>query len=71
MPVNEYLMILRKLLIKDRAVIRESSRYFKTYLPLEYNDIWKFAHNNKMLVDVMIILPYTINTIDKVLMMNR
>jgi len=42
-----YLSIIDKLLVRGRAIIRESHRYFKVYLPTEYNDIWEYLHREK------------------------
>ena len=35
----DYLSIMDRILVKERTVIRESNRYFKIYLPMEYNDL--------------------------------
>jgi len=70
MSASEYLLILKKLLLKNRHVVAERD-YFKIYLPKEYNDIWKYIHENKIRVDIIIILPYTINNVDKLLIMNK
>jgi len=70
MPIS-YLAILDRLLVKKRSVIRESSRYFKVYLPSEYNDIWKRLHDERRKVDVIVLLPETIENVDKILALNR
>ncbi len=70
MPLS-YLAILDRLLIKERSVIRESSRYFKVYLPSEYSDIWEDLHSERKRVDVIVFLPEPVEHVDKILVLNR
>jgi len=70
MPAS-YLAILDRLLVKSRAVVRESTRYFKVYLPTEYNDIWEKLHSDRRKVDIIVFLPEPIEHIDKILALNR
>ena len=65
-----YLTIIDRLLVRGRAVIRESYRYYKVYLPTEYNDIWEHLHRERR-VDVVVFLSEPINYVDKVLAVNR
>lgn len=67
----DYLSIMDRILVRQRAVIRESKRYFKIYLPIEYNEIWEKLKENKKLVDVVIFLPSEVNYVDKILMPKR
>ena len=66
-----YLAIMDRILIKQRTIIRESARYFKVYLPMEYNDLWERLKSGKMLVDVIVFLPSEVNYVDKILMQRR
>ena len=66
MMALDYFAIMDRILVKGRHVIRESTRYFKVYLPIDYNDIWRRLHDEKKLVDVFIILPAQVEYIDKV-----
>lgn len=60
-----------RILVRQRTVIRESKRYFKIYLPIEYNEIWEKLKENKKLVDVVVFLPSEVDVVDKVLMTKR
>uniref|UniRef100_A0A7J3ZJH8 Uncharacterized protein n=1 Tax=Fervidicoccus fontis TaxID=683846 RepID=A0A7J3ZJH8_9CREN len=66
-----YLSIIDRLLVRSRAVIRESYRYFKVYLPTEYNDIWGHLHKEGREVDLIVFLPEPVNYVDKVLAVSR
>jgi len=68
---QSYLSIIDKLLVKSRAVVRESARYFKVYLPIEYNEIWSKLHKERKRVDVIIFLPHSISYVDKIIALNR
>lgn len=52
----DYLAIMDRVLIKQRTVIRESRRYFKVYLPKEYNELWEKLKSSDRLVDVIVLL---------------
>ncbi len=71
MSINEYLMILRKMLVKSRSVVRESKRYYKVYLPMDYNEIWRKIHEEKRKVDVIVFLPDPVNYVDKILLTSK
>ena len=71
MTALDYLVIMYRILVKQRAVIRESRKYFKVYLPMEYNDLWEKLKTNKRLVDVIVFLPSEVNYVDKILMQKR
>jgi len=66
-----YLMIIDRMLVRGRAIIRESYRYYKVYLPTEHNDVWEYLHREKREVDFIVFLPEPINYVDKVLAVNR
>ena len=70
MPIS-YLAIIDRVLVKERSIIKESSRYFKIYLPSEYNDIWIKLCEEKKRVDVIVFLPELIEHIDKILAVKR
>jgi len=53
-----YLTIIDRLLVRGRAVIRESYRYYKVYLPTEYNDIWEKLCEEGKRVDLLVILKH-------------
>jgi len=60
-----------RLLVRGRSIIRESHKYFKVYLPTDYNDIWEQVHKEKRRVDFVVFLPEAVNYVDKVLAINR
>jgi len=66
-----YLSIIDRLLIRSRAIIRESHRYYKVYLPTEYNDIWEHLHREKREVDFIVFLPEPVSYVDKLPAFNR
>uniref|UniRef100_A0A7J3ZM35 Uncharacterized protein n=1 Tax=Fervidicoccus fontis TaxID=683846 RepID=A0A7J3ZM35_9CREN len=66
-----YLSIIDRLLVRGRAIIRESYRYFKVYLPTEYNDVWKHLHREKGRVDFIVFLPEPVSYVDKVPVFSR
>ena len=68
---SSYLSIIDRLLVRGRSVIRESYRYYKIYLPTEYNDVWELLHREKRRIDFVILLPEPVNYVDKVLVRNR
>jgi len=70
MPIS-YLGIIDRVLVKSRAVIKESSRCFKIYLPSEYNDIWIKLSEEKRKVDVIVFLPELVEYVDRVLAVKR
>lgn len=70
MPIS-YLGIIDRVLVKGKAVIKESSRYFKIYLPSEYNDIWVKLCEEKKRVDVIVFLPELVEHVDKILAVKR
>ena len=70
MPTS-YLWIIDRVLVKSRAVIKESSRYFKIYLPSEYNNIWIKLCEEKKRVDVIVFLPEHVEHVDKILAVKR
>ena len=51
-----YLSIIDRLLVRSRAVIRESHRYFKVYLPKKYNDVWEKLCEEGKRVDILVVL---------------
>ncbi|MEM0106577.1 MAG: hypothetical protein QXX81_08625 [Zestosphaera sp.] len=57
MSASEYLMMLKKVLVKGRSVIEESADHFKVYLPTEYNDLWEEFKNRRIPVDIIVFLP--------------
>ena len=67
----DYLAIIDRVLIRSRHVIRESQRYFKVYLPMEYNDLWERLKASKVLVDVVVFLPSEVSYVDKILIQKR
>ena len=69
--LTSYLSIIDKVLVRDRAIIRGSHRYFKVYLPTEYNDIWELLHSEKRKIDIIVFLPEPINYVNKILVRNR
>ncbi len=50
----EYLMMLKRFLIKGRSVIKWSPEHCKVYLPTEYNDLWTELKNRGVVVDVVV-----------------
>lgn len=40
MPVD-HLVIIDRILLKQRTVIREIDDYYRVYLPMEYNELWE------------------------------
>lgn len=52
-------------------MIRESRRYFKVYLPKEYNELWEKLKSSDRLVDVIILLPSEIDYVDKIIASKR
>ena len=54
-----YPTITDRLLIRGRAVIKESYRYYKVYLPMEYNDIWEKLYGESKRVDPLVMLKRT------------
>jgi len=66
-----YLAIIDRLLVRGRAVIRESYRYYKVYLPAEHSDMWERLHKEGREVDFVVSLPEPINYVDNVLAVNR
>jgi len=69
--LTSYLSIIDKVLVRDRAIIRGSHRYYKVCLPTEYNDIWEHLHREGREVDLIVFLPEAVNYVDKVLVFNR
>ncbi|MEM0035407.1 MAG: hypothetical protein QXU36_08455 [Thermofilum sp.] len=67
----DYLVIMDRVLVRQRTVIGESTRYFKVYLPMEFNDLWERLKASKRLVDVIVFLPSEVDYVDKVLMSKR
>jgi len=71
MAIVPYLTIIDRLLIRSRAIVRESHKYFKVYLPTEYNDIWGHLHREGREVDFVVFLPEPVSYVDKLLVRNR
>jgi len=71
MSVNDYLLILRKMLVKNRSVVKESYKYYKVYLPSDFNQLWNVVYEERRKVDIIVFLPRSISNVDKILMMNR
>ena len=67
----DYLAIMDRVLVKGRHVIRESTRYFKVYLPMEYNDLWERLKSSNKLLDVVVFLPSEVSYVNKILMEKR
>jgi uncharacterized iron-regulated protein len=66
-----YLKILDKLLIKGRTVIRESERYYKVYLPADYNEVWEVLRKHGRTVTAIVLLPREISGINKIMIPRR
>ena len=47
MSVDNYLAAIRRILVKDRVILRESKRYYRKYLSIEYNDMWSVLSREK------------------------
>ncbi len=71
MSVNDYLLILRKMLVKNRSVVKESYKYYKVYLPSDFNQLWNVVYGERRKVDIIVFLPHSVSNVDKILMMNR
>lgn len=63
--------MLKRFWVKNRGVVKEQENQYKVYLPTEYIDIWELLNRENKLVDVIIILPESINSIDKILIRGR
>lgn len=78
MSVEEYLMIIKKIPIKQRSIIKESKMY-KIYLPREFDDLWEHIHTSSMRVDVIVFIPNIperikpplLRFVDKIVMRNK
>ncbi|MEM0034607.1 hypothetical protein [Desulfurococcus sp.] len=46
------LVVMDRILVRQRNVICESWHYFKVYLPMECDDLWEKVKNNNRLVDI-------------------
>lgn len=55
MPTS-YLSIIDRLLARGRAIVRESHRYYKLYLPRKYNDVWEKLYRENKRVDILVVL---------------
>ena len=42
-------------MIRSKAIVKESNRYYKVYLPVEYNDIWSRLYVEKKRVDLIVV----------------
>ncbi|MEM2224396.1 MAG: hypothetical protein QXG64_07710 [Acidilobaceae archaeon] len=73
MSALEYLMMLKRVLVRGRSVIEESADHFKVYLPTEYNDLWEELKNRRIPVDIIVFLPkqHQEYGISKILMKDR
>ena len=67
----DYLAIMDRLLVPRRTIVREGDRYYKVYLPREYNEILKRIHDEGRSIDVIAILPKEIMGVTKILMPGR
>ncbi|MEM1832073.1 MAG: hypothetical protein QXJ97_11155 [Desulfurococcaceae archaeon] len=73
MSASEYLMMLKRVLVRGRSVIEESEEYFKVYLPTEYNDLWEELRSRRIPIDIVVFLPkqHQEYGISKILMKDR
>ncbi len=42
--------------VMKRRIIKAGNRYF-VYLPTDYNDLWRYLHDNKIEVNLVIEIP--------------
>ena len=42
--------------IMRRRIVKAGNRYF-IYLPTDFNDIWRYLHDNKIEVNLVIVIP--------------
>jgi hypothetical protein len=42
--------------VMRRKIVRAGNRYF-VYLPMELNDLWRYLHDNKIEVNLVIEIP--------------
>ncbi|MEM1703913.1 MAG: hypothetical protein QW780_05730 [Sulfolobales archaeon] len=71
MSASEYLMMLKRVLVKGRSVITESPEHYKVYLPTEYNDLWAELKKRGVAVDVVVFLPSQHYGVSKILMRDK
>ncbi|MEM2706119.1 MAG: hypothetical protein QW288_01180 [Ignisphaera sp.] len=73
MSASEYLMMLKRVLVRGRSVIEECPEHYKVYLPTEYNDLWEEVRSRRIPVDIVVFLPkqHQEYGISKILMKDR
>ncbi|MEM1831406.1 MAG: hypothetical protein QXJ97_07755 [Desulfurococcaceae archaeon] len=71
MSASEYLMMLKRVLVKGRSVIKESPEHYKVYLPTEYNDLWTELKNRGVVVDVVVFLLSQHYGVSKILIRDK
>ncbi|MEM4053154.1 MAG: hypothetical protein QW646_05340 [Ignisphaera sp.] len=73
MSASEYLMMLKRVLVRGRSVVEECPEHYKVYLPTEYNDLWKEIKGRRIPVDIIVFLPgqHQEYGISKILMKDR
>jgi len=42
--------------IMRRRIVKAGNRYF-VYLPMDYNDLWQYLHDNRIEVNLVIEIP--------------
>jgi len=42
--------------VMRRKIIKAGNRYF-VYLPTDYNDLWRYLHDNKIEINLVIEIP--------------
>ena len=47
---------IRTIPVMRRKIIKAGNRYF-VYLPTDYNDLWRYLHDNKIEVNLVIEIP--------------
>ena len=44
---NDYLDLIDKILVKKTAIVKETDKTYKVYLPTNYNEIWEKIRKEK------------------------
>jgi hypothetical protein len=47
---------IRTVPVMKRRIVKAGNRYF-IYLPTDFNDIWRYLHDNKIEVNLVIEIP--------------
>jgi len=67
----DYLEIMDRVLIPRRTIVREGDKYYKVYLPREYNEILGRVYDEGRSIDVVVFLSREIMGVTKILMPSR